>query len=62
MRRISMDKLTNLWFRYGTPRNRKAAYVILALAALAIAGGAPGAGSGTGGGLPSSNSFFFLGF
>ena len=57
-----MEKLTSLWLRYGSPRNRKAAYVVLALAALAVAGGAPGAGSGTGGGLPGANILFFLGF
>jgi hypothetical protein len=44
-----MNKLDNLWVRYGTPRNRKVLYILLTLAALAVAGGAPGAGSGMGG-------------
>jgi hypothetical protein len=47
-----MRKLNGLWVRYATPRNRQVAYVLLALVALAVAGGAPGTGSGTpGGGL-----------
>jgi hypothetical protein len=41
-----MEKLTYLWTRYGTPRNRKVAYIVLSLVALAAASGAPGAGSG----------------
>ena len=41
-----MNKLTNLWTKHGTPRNRKIAYIILSLVALAAASGAPGAGSG----------------
>jgi hypothetical protein len=41
-----MKKLSHLWARYGTPRNRKAAYVLATLIALAIAGGAPIAGGG----------------
>jgi hypothetical protein len=41
-----MDKLSYLWTRYGTPRNRKIAYIVLSLVALAAAGGAPAAGSG----------------
>jgi hypothetical protein len=45
-----MGKLNYLWVRYATPRNRKVFYVLLTLAALAVAGGAPGAGSGTGAG------------
>jgi hypothetical protein len=45
-----MKKVKYLWVRYGTPRNRKALYILLALVALAVAGGAPGAGSGVGGG------------
>lgn len=44
-----MKKLNELWIRYGTPRNRKVLYIVLALSTLAVAGGAPGAGSGTGG-------------
>ncbi len=46
-----MAKLSYLWVRYGTTRNVKALYVVLALVALAVAGGAPSAGSGTGGGI-----------
>ncbi len=41
-----MKALNNLWIRYGTPENVKVVFILLTLAALAIAGGAPGAGSG----------------
>jgi hypothetical protein len=41
-----MKSLNYLWFRYATPTNLKVAYILLILASLAIAGGAP---SGTGG-------------
>ncbi len=44
-----MKRFDNLWIRYGTPRNRKIAYVVLSLIALAVASGAPGASSGGGG-------------
>ena len=43
-----MSKLKFYWLRYGTPRNRKVLYILLTLAALAVAGGAPSAGSGVG--------------
>ena len=43
-----MNKLNHLWIHYATPRNRKVVYILLSLAALAIAGGAPSAGSGMG--------------
>jgi hypothetical protein len=43
-----MEKLNVLWIRYATPRNARILYLLLALAALAVAGGAPGAGSGAG--------------
>jgi hypothetical protein len=45
-----MNKLNQLWLRYGTPSNLKVLYVLLALVALAVAGGAPSGGSGVGGG------------
>lgn len=45
-----MEKLSYLWTRYGTPRNRKVAYIVVSLVALAAASGAPGAGSSVGGG------------
>lgn len=45
-----MEKLNYLWTRYGTPRNRKVAYIVVSLVALAAASGAPGVGSGVGGG------------
>ena len=41
-----MEKLSSIWIKYGTPRNRKVAYIVLSLVALAAASGAPGAGSG----------------
>jgi hypothetical protein len=41
-----MEKLNSLWIKYGTPRNRKVAFMVLSLVALAAAGGAPAAGSG----------------
>ena len=44
-----MEKLSYVWTKYGTPRNRKIAYIVLSLVALAAASGAPGAGSGVGG-------------
>ena len=43
-----MKDLKQLIVRYDTPRNRKILYILLTLAALAVAGGAPGAGSGMG--------------
>ena len=43
-----MEKLNYLWAKYGTPRNRKVAYIVLSLVALAAAGGAPIPGSGAG--------------
>jgi hypothetical protein len=43
-----MKKLNNLWIRYGTPQNLRILYILLALAALAVAGGAPSAGGGSG--------------
>jgi hypothetical protein len=45
MRRSKMHKLNHLWIRYATPQNRKALYIVLSLIALAVAGGAPSAGS-----------------
>ena len=47
-----MRKLSELWVQHGTPRNRKVAYLVLALVALAVAGGAPSAGSGANGSGP----------
>lgn len=50
-----MKKLSQMWVRYGTPSNRKVVYILLSLIALAVASGAPGAGSGMpGGGLYSN--------
>ena len=51
-----MKTLNYLWTRFGTPRNRKVAYIVLTLVALAASSGAPGAGSGLGGG-DGINSF-----
>jgi hypothetical protein len=47
-----MRHLNHLWVRYGTPRNRRVAYIVLALVTLAVAGGAPSAGGGVPGGGP----------
>jgi hypothetical protein len=47
-----MKRLNKWWARYGTPRNRKTAYVVLTLIALAVASGAPSAGGGVPGGGP----------
>jgi hypothetical protein len=44
-----MEKLKSLWMQYGTAQNMKVIYVVVSLAALAVAGGAPGAGGGAGG-------------
>lgn len=43
-----MNKFNQLWLQYGTPNNLKVLYVLLALVALAIAGGAPSGGGGVG--------------
>jgi hypothetical protein len=43
-----MKKLNNLWVRYATPRNLRVLYLLVTLAALAVAGGAPSAGGGAG--------------
>jgi hypothetical protein len=45
-----MNKLNQLWLQYGTPSNLKVVYVLLALVALAVAGGAPSGGGGVSGG------------
>jgi hypothetical protein len=42
-KRRKMKKLQVLWITLSTPRNQKVVYVLLTLAALAIASGAPGA-------------------
>ena len=41
-----MQKLNQLWLRYGTSNNLKAIYLLLTLIALAVAGGAPSGPSG----------------
>jgi uncharacterized membrane protein YesL len=41
-----MQKLNQLWLRYGTSNNLKVLYLLLTLIALAVAGGAPATGSG----------------
>ena len=41
-----MQKLNQLWLRYGTSNNLKVLYILLTLVALAVAGGAPSNGSG----------------
>ncbi len=42
-----MQKLNQLWLQYGTINNLRVLYLLLALVALAVAGGAPSGGSGT---------------
>jgi len=44
-----MQKLNKFWLQYGTPHNLRLLYILLALIALAIAGGAPSGGGGGGG-------------
>lgn len=46
-----MNKLESFAVKYASPRNRKLLYITLSLIALAVAGGAPGAGSGIGSGF-----------
>lgn len=54
-----MTNLVSMFTKYATPRNRKVLYILLTLAALAIAGGAPSAGSGLGSGPgPDIDGFF----
>jgi hypothetical protein len=43
-----MNKLSQLWLQYGTSSNIRVLYVLLALVALAVAGGAPSAPGGHG--------------
>lgn len=40
-----MNQLNRLWIQYATPRNVKLFYIVITLVALAVAGGAPSAGS-----------------
>jgi hypothetical protein len=54
-----MNKLSQFWVRFGTPRNKKVAYLVLALIALAVAGGAPSGPGGAPGGGPFSMSLTF---
>jgi hypothetical protein len=41
-----MQKLDQLWLKYGTFNNLKVLYLLLTLVALAVAGGAPSCTSG----------------
>jgi hypothetical protein len=43
---MKMQKLNQLWLRYGTFNNLKVLYLVLTLVALAVAGGAPSCTSG----------------
>jgi hypothetical protein len=45
-RGLKMQKLDQLWLKYGTFNNLKVLYLLLTLVALAVAGGAPGLASG----------------
>jgi len=45
-----MNTVQSTIIKLATPRNRKALLIVLTLVGMAIAGGAPGAGSGIGGG------------
>jgi hypothetical protein len=42
----NMEKLNLLWTQYATARNKKVGFILLTLVAMAVAAGAPGAGSG----------------
>ncbi len=44
-----MKNVCRLLTQYGTPRNMQVLYVLLTLVALAVAGGAPAIGGGSGG-------------
>lgn len=52
-----MEKFHATFIKLASNRNRKALFIILTLVGMAIAGGAPGAGSGIGGG-PGVTSLF----
>ncbi len=52
-----MNRIRNSLSKYTTSENRRVLFIILTLVGLAIAGGAPGASSGIGGGI-DMNSFF----
>ncbi len=45
-----MNKIKSAYYQYATPRNLKLVYILVTLAALAAAAGAPSAGSGIGSG------------
>jgi len=45
-----MNNINNLLKKYASTRNRKVLFLLLTLIGLVIASGAPGAGSGIGGG------------
>jgi hypothetical protein len=47
---IKMEKLKSYYLKYGTSQNMKLVYLLITLAALALAAGAPSAGSGIGSG------------
>ena len=57
---VVMKRINHGLIKIRTQQNRKALLIILTMIGMAIAGGAPGASSGIGGGL--SSIFPFLGF
>jgi hypothetical protein len=54
-----MEKLNNLWIRYGTARSRKILFLVLTVIALAVAGGAPSGGGGGGSAMRVAQFFGF---
>jgi hypothetical protein len=55
-----MEKLYDLWGRYGTKRNMKVLYILAGLVALAVASAAPGAGGGSGSGAGIESFVWFV--
>ncbi len=45
-----MEPINKIWLRYGTTRNIRLFYILVTLISLAVAAGAPSAGSGIGSG------------
>lgn len=52
-----MNRIRNLLSKYTTSETKKVLFIILTLVGLAVAGGAPGASSGIGGGIDMNSLF-----